>query len=54
MRSRKPKVPVYAIATANHPMIRFIGHREIEANLPFSVLGYINYPRGLPKVSSLI
>ncbi|GHX71840.1 hypothetical protein VCSRO66_0401 [Vibrio cholerae] len=34
-QQKKPKVPVHAIATAKHPMIRFIGHPEIEANLPF-------------------
>ncbi|MGF1720433.1 DUF72 domain-containing protein [Vibrio kyushuensis] len=31
----KPKVPVHAIATANNPMIRFIGHPDQEANLSF-------------------
>ncbi|MGF1694681.1 DUF72 domain-containing protein [Vibrio lamellibrachiae] len=31
----KPKVPVHAIATANNPMIRFIGHPVQEANLGF-------------------
>ncbi|WP_112478242.1 DUF72 domain-containing protein [Vibrio variabilis] len=32
---KKPKVPVHAIATADHPMIRFIGHPDMEANLAF-------------------
>ncbi|WP_412497893.1 DUF72 domain-containing protein [Vibrio furnissii] len=32
---KKPKVPVHAIATASKPMIRFIGHPEHDANLPF-------------------
>ncbi|MGR5322720.1 DUF72 domain-containing protein [Vibrio sp. DNB22_17_1] len=31
----KPRVPVHAIATANHPMIRFIGHPDIDDNLRF-------------------
>lgn len=34
-QQKKPKVPVHAIATAEHPMIRFIGHPERDANLPF-------------------
>lgn len=32
---KKPKVPVHAISTADNPMVRFIGHPELEANLPF-------------------
>lgn len=32
---KKPKVPVHAIATAQHPMIRFIGHPDMEQNLRF-------------------
>ncbi len=32
---KKPKVPVHAIATAEHPMIRFIGHPDMEQNLRF-------------------
>ncbi|MBD1557873.1 DUF72 domain-containing protein [Vibrio sp. S9_S30] len=32
---KKPKVPAHAVSTASHPMIRFIGHPELEANLPF-------------------
>lgn len=32
---KKPKVPVHAIATADHPMIRFIGHPDMETNLAF-------------------
>ncbi|WP_070967624.1 DUF72 domain-containing protein [Vibrio sonorensis] len=32
---KKPKVPVHAIATAQHPMIRFIGHPEMAENLTF-------------------
>lgn len=32
---KKPKVPVHAIATGEHPMIRFIGHPDLESNLPF-------------------
>nr|WP_164837160.1 DUF72 domain-containing protein [Vibrio alfacsensis] len=31
----KPRVPVHAIATATHPMIRFIGHPDMEENLRF-------------------
>lgn len=32
---KKPKVPVHAIATAHNPMIRFIGHPELEENKAF-------------------
>lgn len=32
---KKPKVPVHAIATATHPMVRFIGHPDLNANLDF-------------------
>ncbi|WP_252018495.1 DUF72 domain-containing protein [Vibrio sp. SCSIO 43136] len=32
---KKPKVPVHAIATATRPMIRFIGHPDLEANQAF-------------------
>ncbi|EHR1002679.1 DUF72 domain-containing protein [Vibrio parahaemolyticus] len=32
---KKPKVPVHAIATASHPMIRFIGHPDMDDNLRF-------------------
>ncbi|CCN89908.1 conserved hypothetical protein [Vibrio nigripulchritudo SFn27] len=32
---KKPKVPAHAVSTSNRPMIRFIGHPELEANLPF-------------------
>ncbi|MGL6259921.1 DUF72 domain-containing protein [Vibrio sp. WXL210] len=32
---KKPKVPVHAIATASRPMIRFIGHPELDENLDF-------------------
>ncbi len=32
---KKPRVPVHAIATAKHPMIRFIGHPGMEDNLRF-------------------
>ncbi len=34
-QQKKPRVPVHAISTANHPMIRFIGHPELDANLSF-------------------
>lgn len=34
---KKPKVPVHAIATASHPMIRFIGHPEEQQNYDFFV-----------------
>jgi len=34
-QQKKPRVPVHAIATAEHPMIRFIGHPDLEANLGF-------------------
>ncbi|KJR39757.1 hypothetical protein BOO91_09065 [Vibrio navarrensis] len=34
-QQKKPRVPVHAISTAHHPMIRFIGHPDLEANLPF-------------------
>lgn len=32
---KKPKLPVHAIATAENPMIRFIGHPEQAENDPF-------------------
>ncbi|WP_394240763.1 DUF72 domain-containing protein [Vibrio astriarenae] len=32
---KKPRVPVHALATAKRPMIRFIGHPEMEANNAF-------------------
>ncbi|TMX59473.1 DUF72 domain-containing protein [Vibrio rotiferianus] len=32
---KKPRVPVHAIATAKHPMIRFIGHPDMGDNLRF-------------------
>ncbi|CAM4144471.1 DUF72 domain-containing protein [Vibrio agarivorans] len=32
---KKPRVPVHAIATATRPMIRFIGHPDLEANDTF-------------------
>ncbi|WP_431188360.1 DUF72 domain-containing protein [Vibrio tasmaniensis] len=32
---KKPRVPVHAIATANNPMVRFIGHPDKEPNLAF-------------------
>ncbi|WP_104399392.1 DUF72 domain-containing protein [Vibrio penaeicida] len=32
---KKPKVPAHAVSTASNPMIRFIGHPELDANLPF-------------------
>ncbi|USD42118.1 DUF72 domain-containing protein [Vibrio sp. SCSIO 43135] len=34
-QQKKPRVPVHAIATAKHPMIRFIGHPEKEKNDAF-------------------
>ncbi|MCG9752433.1 DUF72 domain-containing protein [Vibrio brasiliensis] len=34
-QQKKPKVPVHAIATANHPMVRFIGHPQEEKNMAF-------------------
>jgi len=34
-QQKKPKVPVHAIATGQHPMIRFIGHPEEELNQQF-------------------
>lgn len=34
-QQKKPRVPVHAISTATHPMIRFIGHPELAENLPF-------------------
>lgn len=34
-QQKKPKVPVHAIATSNHPMIRFIGHPDEEQNYSF-------------------
>ncbi|SHF31576.1 DUF72 domain-containing protein [Vibrio gazogenes] len=34
-QKKKPRVPVHAIATANRPMIRFIGHPEIAENDAF-------------------
>ncbi len=32
---KKPRVPVHAIATAKHPMIRFVGHPDMDDNLRF-------------------
>ncbi|MGC9404198.1 DUF72 domain-containing protein, partial [Vibrio genomosp. F10 str. 9ZC157] len=32
---KKPRVPVHAIATAENPVIRFIGHPEQDANVAF-------------------
>ncbi|GAK20821.1 hypothetical protein JCM19052_1330 [Vibrio sp. JCM 19052] len=32
---KKPRVPVHAIATSKHPMIRFIGHPDMDDNLRF-------------------
>ncbi|WP_117234295.1 DUF72 domain-containing protein [Vibrio maerlii] len=34
-QQKKPKVPVHAIATANNPMVRFIGHPQEEKNIAF-------------------
>jgi len=34
-QQKKPRVPVHAISTASHPMIRFIGHPDISTNLTF-------------------
>lgn len=34
-QQKKPHVPVHALATASHPMIRFIGLPSVEANLAF-------------------
>ncbi|WP_180764462.1 DUF72 domain-containing protein [Vibrio parahaemolyticus] len=34
---KKPKAPVHAIATASHPVIRFIGHPEEQKNYDFFV-----------------
>lgn len=34
-QQKKPKVPVHAIATASHPMIRFIGHPTESENYTF-------------------
>lgn len=34
-QQKKPKVPVHAIATANQPAIRFIGHPQEEKNVAF-------------------
>lgn len=34
-QQKKPKVPVHAIATASHPMIRFIGHPTESENYDF-------------------
>ncbi|EGA68493.1 hypothetical protein VISI1226_09204 [Vibrio sinaloensis DSM 21326] len=34
-QQKKPKVPVHAIATANQPMIRFIGHPQEDKNFAF-------------------
>ena len=32
---KKPKVPAHAIATADQPMIRFIGHPDQDTNVEF-------------------
>ncbi|WP_273857340.1 DUF72 domain-containing protein [Photobacterium sp. GSS17] len=42
---KKPQVPVHAIATADHPMIRFIGHPEEADNDPF----FANWLARLPQ-----
>ncbi|MGF1699022.1 DUF72 domain-containing protein [Photobacterium makurazakiensis] len=42
---KKPHVPVHAIATANHPMIRFIGHPDEVSNDAF----FENWLNRLPK-----
>ncbi|RAS63334.1 uncharacterized protein YecE (DUF72 family) [Vibrio diazotrophicus] len=34
-QQKKPRVPVHAISTGNKPMIRFIGHPDMDANMPF-------------------
>ncbi|WP_162046731.1 DUF72 domain-containing protein [Vibrio taketomensis] len=34
-QKKKPRVSVHAIATAVHPMIRFIGHPDLDANFNF-------------------
>ena len=34
-QKKKPQVPVHALATANHPMIRFIGLPTVDDNLTF-------------------
>ncbi|WP_016956184.1 DUF72 domain-containing protein [Catenovulum agarivorans] len=34
-QKKKPKVPVHLIATADKPMVRFIGCTKLEDNLPF-------------------
>jgi uncharacterized protein YecE (DUF72 family) len=41
---KKPKVPVHAIATANNPVVRFIGHPQAEANVHF----FQNWLKQLP------
>ena len=41
---KKPKVPVHAIATAQHPVVRFIGHPQAEANINF----FQNWLKQLP------
>lgn len=32
VRHRKPRLPVHAVALANNPMVRFIGHPQLAAN----------------------
>lgn len=34
-QQKKPKVPVHAISTSSNPMIRFIGHPNLEQNVLF-------------------
>lgn len=41
---QKPRVPVHAIATADNPMIRFIGHPDDASNDPF----FANWLKRLP------
>ncbi|EAR54088.1 hypothetical protein SKA34_03039 [Photobacterium sp. SKA34] len=41
---KKPRVPVHAIATANNPVIRFIGHPDDACNDPF----FVNWLQRLP------
>ncbi|WP_318435213.1 DUF72 domain-containing protein [Photobacterium leiognathi] len=43
-QKKKPRVPVHAIATADNPVIRFIGHPDDACNDPF----FVNWLQRLP------
>lgn len=34
-QKKKPKLPVHILATANNPMVRYIGQTNLDANIPY-------------------